>query len=142
AVNEGLQTLLITGDRSGVGQTSVATGIAISAAAAGLRVALVDATSAPADDRSGALADALNLEVQQGWPEALRAGRSVAEAAVHSIEDQLTVIPQATPRPSDGPTAEEFRRLIAPLRQAFDLVVIDGPCCRESVFKSFTATEQ
>lgn len=139
AVNEGLQTLLITGDRTGVGQTSVATGIAISAAAAGLRVALVDATTAASGDR-GALADALNLEVQQGWPETLRQGQTVAESAVHSIEDLLTVIPQATPRRAAAPTAEEFQRLIAPLREAFDLVVIDGPCCREPAFKSFTGT--
>src|SRR5690606_21618442 len=39
-------------------------------------------------------------------------------------------------------TAEEFQRLIAPLREAFDLVVIDGPCCREPAFKSFTGTAQ
>mgnify|MGYP001160561545 CR=1 FL=1 len=142
AVNEGLQTLLITGDRTGVGQTSVATGIAISAAAAGLRVALVDATTAAGGQRTGTLADALNLEVQQGWPETLRAGQPAAQAAVYSIEDQLTVVPQTAPRRSAEPTAEEFRRLIASLRDAFDLVVIDGPCCREHAFKSFTATAQ
>jgi len=142
AVNEGLQTLLITGDRTGVGQTSVATGIAISAAAAGLRVALVDATTAAVGVHRRALADALNLEVQQGWPEALQAGQSVAQAAVYSIEDQLTVIPQATPHRAAEPTTEAFRRLIAPLRQAFDLVVIDGPCCRDPAFKRFTAIDQ
>lgn len=141
AVNEGLQTLLITGDRAGVGQTSVATGIAISAAAAGLRVALVDAT-ATMGSRGSTLADTLNLDVQQGWPEVLRAGRSLAEAAVHSIEDQLTVLPQASPYRTSAPTEDEFRQLILPLRAAFDLVVIDGPCCREPAFKSFTGTAQ
>ena len=131
AVCEGLQTLLITSERAGVGRTTVATGIAISAAMAGLRVALVDATTCK-NIESLSLADTLNLDVHNGWLDAIRGGRSVSEIAIHSIEDQFTVLPLLSSAQSSDPTTEEFRRVIRQLRQGFDLVVIDGPAFLES----------
>lgn len=139
AVSEGLQTLLITSVEQGAGRTTVATGIAIAAATAGLRVALVDATIATALASTSAagssLADALNLEIQFGWIEAIRGGISIAETAIHSIEDQLTVLPLVVPRAGLPPTSDEFARVIQTLRQAFDLIVIDGPPCTEAAFR-------
>jgi Mrp family chromosome partitioning ATPase len=131
AVCEGLQTLLVTSERSGAGRTTVATGIAISAAMAGLRVALIDATS-PKSIESLSLADSLNLDIHNGWLDAIRGGRSVSEIAIHSIEDQFTVLPLLSSTQSSDPTVEEFRRVIRQLRQGFDLVVIDGPSFLES----------
>ena len=139
AVSEGLQTLLITSVEAGAGRTTVATGIAIAAATAGLRVALVDATmataTASATTDGSSLADTLNLDIQFGWIEAVRGGISIAETAIHSIEDQLTVLPLVLPRAGLPPTADEFSRVIQRLRQAFDLIVIDGPPCTEASFR-------
>ena len=139
AVSEGLQTLLITSIEHGAGRTTVATGMAIAAATAGLRVALVDATmatasaSAPSDGSS--LADALNLDIQFGWIEAIRGGISIAETAIHSIEDQLTVLPLVLPMAGLPPTSDEFAQMIQSLRRGFDLIVIDGPPCTEAAFR-------
>ena len=139
AVSEGLQTLLITSIEQGAGRTTVATGIAIAAATAGLRVALVDATmaTAPASeaDNGSSLTDALNLEIQYGWIEAIRGGISIEETAIHSIEDQLTVLPLVVPMAGLPPTSDEFARVIQTLRQSFDLIVIDGPPCTEAAFR-------
>lgn len=139
AVSEGLQTLLITSIEPGSGRTTIATGIAIAAATSGLRVALVDATMATAPASASAdkssLADALNLEVQYGWIEAIRSNISIAETAIHSIEDQLTVLPLVLPMAGLPPTSDEFGRMIETLRQSFDLIVIDGPPCAEAAFR-------
>jgi Mrp family chromosome partitioning ATPase len=139
AVSEGLQTLLITSIEPGSGRTTIATGIAIAAATSGLRVALVDASMATAPASASAdkssLADALNLEVQYGWIEAIRGGISIAETAIHSIEDQLTVLPLVVPMAGLPPTSDEFGRMIETLRQSFDLIVIDGPPCAEAAFR-------
>ncbi len=137
-VAEGLQTLLITSSRRGAGRTSVATGIAVTAASAGLRVALVDATLATTPPKS-AVADVLNLEVERGWLDVIRQGSSVAEIAIHSIEDQLTVIPAGRGPLVATPTADEFACLLGPLRQAFDLVVIDAPPHDDAVIEALTS---
>jgi Mrp family chromosome partitioning ATPase len=131
AVCEGLQTLLVTSEGPGAGRTTVATGIAISAAMAGLRVALVDAAT-PKNIESVSLADTLNFDIRNGWLDAIRGGISVSEIAIHSIEDQFTVFPLLSSARSSDPTPEEFRRLVRALRQGFDLVVIDGPAFLES----------
>lgn len=137
AVSEGLQTLLVTSIETGAGRTTVATGIALAAAAAGLRVVLVDATipSVGSKPSEFSLADALNLEAQVGWIEAVRDGASIAETAIYSIEDQLTVLPLVLAKAGLPPTAEEFSGMIATLRKSFDLIIIDGPPCNEAAFR-------
>ncbi len=128
AVSDGLRTVLITSDAAGAGRTTVAIGIAVSAAAAGLRVALVDG-----DYAGPSLADALRLDVQYGWVEAVRCGLAVSEVAIHSIEDQLTVIPMLPMAGQQTPSADEYSRMMSPLRAAFDLVIVDGgPLTREN----------
>ncbi|HBJ34645.1 MAG TPA: hypothetical protein DDZ51_07760 [Planctomycetaceae bacterium] len=100
---------------------------------------MVDATmataTASATTDGSSLADTLNLDIQFGWIEAVRGGISIAETAIHSIEDQLTVLPLVLPRAGLPPTADEFSRVIQRLRQAFDLIVIDGPPCTEASFR-------
>lgn len=132
AVSEGLQSLLVTSQGRGAGRTSVATGIAVAAAAAGLRAILVDATFVRDDPHRCTLADTLNLDVQHGWLEAIRGGISVAETAIHSIEDQMTVLPLVQAPNLAPATAAEFGRMLAALRHRFDLIVIDGSPCSEA----------
>jgi len=141
AVSEGLQTLLITSEHRGAGRTTVAAGIAIAAATAGLKVVLVEASTAINASVPNSLADSLNLEIQFGWLEAVRGGISIEETAIHSIEDQLTVLPLVLPMSGMAPTCDEFGRMIRTLRQGFDLVVIDGPPYDEPAFRSLLSTQ-
>lgn len=121
AVSNGLKSILITSATDSVGKTCVAIGVAVSAAAAGLRVALVDG-----DIANAGLAEALRLEVIEGWPTAIKGGQRADEVAVRSIEDQLTVIPSRSEDRDAPVTADEFDTLMSQLRDAFDLVVVDG----------------
>jgi len=141
AVSEGLQTLLITSEQHGAGRTTVAAGIAIAAATAGLKVVLVEATTAINATETNSLADSLNLEIQFGWLEAVRGGISIEETAIHSIEDQLTVLPLVLPMSGLAPTGKEFRTMIRTLRQGFDLVIVDGPPYQEPAFRSLLTTQ-
>ncbi len=124
AVSQGLRSILITSDRPRAGRTTVAIGVAMSAAAAGLRVALVDGGQS-----EETLADTIRVDVQQGWLEAVRDEVPLDDVAVHSIEDQLTVLPslQSTSSPMLTPASEdELGQVITELRKVFDLVIIDG----------------
>jgi len=121
AVANGLRSILITSAERGVGRTSVAVGIAVSAAAAGLRVALVDV-----DVNQSGLAEALRIEVQQDWVEAGRTGMPLDEVAVRSIEDQFTVLPIVAGQSKRRCASSELDRMMAQLHDVFDLIIIDG----------------
>ncbi len=125
AVANGLKSILITSQARGAGRTSVAIGMSVAAAAAGLNVVLVDA-----DLAACGLADSLRLEVAQDWLMSIRTGLPLDEAAIKSIEDQLTVLP-IKPTGQLGQddrrcTAEEFDAMMKRLRAQFDLVIVDG----------------
>ncbi|MGB0595303.1 MAG: tyrosine-protein kinase family protein [Rubripirellula sp.] len=122
AVSRGLNSVLVTSAQAGEGRSSVAIGIAMAAAAAGIRVALVDA-----DTKNPSLADDLHLELQYGWVDTIRAGLPIAEVAVHAVEDGVTLIPLLPPSGSTAATGAEVVQLLEEMRNRFELVVIDGP---------------
>lgn len=121
AVGNGLRSLLVTSVERGAGRTSVAIGIAVSAAAAGLRVALVDA-----DTLSVGLAQTLGLDVEFGWLEAMRGNVPLEEVAIRSIEDQFIVVPSLANAARSQDISDEFDRMMSQLRESFDLIVVDG----------------
>ncbi len=122
AVNTGLSSMLVTSVRAGEGRSSVAIGIAMAAAAAGARVALVDG-----DTEDPTLADALRLELEYGWIDTIRGGLPIREVAVHAVEDGVTLIPLMPPHGGTPATAQETAQLMELLRDRFDLVIVDGP---------------
>jgi len=128
AVANGLKSILITSADRSVGRTSVAIGIAVSAASAGLKVVLVDADIA----RAG-LAEAMHLDVQSDWLDAMREKLPLDEVTIRSIEDQLTVVPAIAGKGSVNCNVEQFDDMIETLRDAFDLVIIDSSPWFESV---------
>ncbi len=79
-----------------------------------------------ADISTGGLADSLRLEVAQDWLTAIRQELPLEEAAVRSIEDQLTVLPINATKPGVTCSADEFDSMMKRLRSRFDLVVVDG----------------
>ncbi|MEM8667586.1 MAG: division plane positioning ATPase MipZ [Planctomycetota bacterium] len=122
AVNTGLNSVLVTSAQPGEGRSSIAIGIAMAAAAAGIRVALVDA-----DTEKPTLAEDLRLDLQYGWVDTIRGGLPISEVAVHAVEDGVTLIPLMQPNGPTAGTAEEVAQLLKALRNRFELVVVDGP---------------
>ena len=122
AVGSGLRTVLVTSARPGEGRSSVAIGTAMAAAAAGIRVALVDA-----DTESPSLADELRLELQYGWVDVIRRGLPIKEIAVQAIEDGVTLIPLMPPGVRQAATAFEMVQLVDLLKSNFELIILDGP---------------
>lgn len=123
AVNAGLGTVMVTSVRGGEGRSSVAIGMSMAAAAAGLRVALVDG-----DCHNPTLCEILRLELEHGWIDCIRRGLPIKEVAVHAIEDGVTLIPLMAPDGQVGTaSAGETTQLIERLQEYFDLVIVDGP---------------
>lgn len=123
ACRQGLQVLVVTSPTEKEGRSTVASCIARSVAQRGIQVAFLEG-----DIESPSLADSLNLDIAQGWSDAIVEGLPLEEVAIHSIEDKLTFIPLTA-----GPTAPKlahFDRYIAAvlerLRESFDLIVIDA----------------
>lgn len=125
AVRDGLHAIAITGSRRGEGRTTLAICIARSAAKTGLKVALVDA-----DFSRPQLAASLGLEIAASWHDAALGKTNISEAAIKSIEDNLTVLPldastAAAPLSLADPRLTKMLREVA---SSFDLLVLDlGP---------------
>jgi Mrp family chromosome partitioning ATPase len=123
AVYTGLRTVLVTSVDRGAGRSTVATGMAMAAAAAGIRVALVDA-----DSNGPPLVDDLRLELEHGWLDSVRGQLPIKEVAVHAVEDGITLIPRLELQPGSAiATAEETAAMIEQIKPHFDLLVVDGP---------------
>ena len=133
AVNDGLQSVMVTSSKSGEGRSTVAIGMAMAAAATGLRVALIDG-----DTQDPTLADDMRLDVDYGWLDTLRGGLPLSQIAVLSIEDGLTLIPLMPPqREQVSATADEIETLISVVGDQYDLVVIDAPAGDQSQMEPF-----
>lgn len=124
ATKDGLRVLAVTSSRRTEGRTSVTLALARAAAQAGCRVALVDADSGQPE-----LARRLGVEAPCDWRGVLRRGEPLQEAAVASLADRVTLIPQTEPE-TDQPRMVDVPliRLLSDLRERFDLVIVDmGP---------------
>jgi Mrp family chromosome partitioning ATPase len=121
AAATGLKKVLVTSVHNGEGRSTIAIGLAIAAAASGLRVALVDA-----DVTSPTLVDDLRLDLEFGWIEALRGKIPLEEVCVHATQDGVTFVPLLTPNGANAATANETWMLIDSLESNFDLIVVDG----------------
>lgn len=126
AVENGLKSALITSVNRGEGRSTIAIGTVLAAAANELRIALVDA-----DTGNPHLVDALRLDIESDWLDALRSGEPLEEVAIASIQDRFTLIPlldEANHPQRDPVTPLEVDQLVESLRGKFDLVLFDaGP---------------
>ncbi|MFN0017116.1 MAG: AAA family ATPase [Pirellulaceae bacterium] len=125
AVRDGLKSLAITGSRRGEGRTTLALCLARSAAKAGLKVALVDA-----DFTRPQLAASLGLEIAASWHDAAFGKTTLAEAAIKSIEENLTVLPLDVSSAAAALSLADPRltKTLRDVASAFDLLVLDlGP---------------
>lgn len=125
AAKDGLKVLGITGSRRGEGRTTLALCLARCAAQAGLNAALIDA-----DFTRPQLASVIGLEVAYGWQDAAQGKIPLAEAAVKSLADKVTVLPLEASSVA-WPLSLADKRVSATIRsvaQTHDLVIVDlGP---------------
>jgi MinD-like ATPase involved in chromosome partitioning or flagellar assembly len=130
----GARSVLIAGD--GLGRHGAVVGLAAAAAAAGTRTALLEC-----ELEAPALADALGLATAPGLHEYLRGAaeaeqilKPVALAGPGSGEASDPLVCVVAGRPAGGAAAlldsERFRHAVAGLRDAYELLVVDGPAPR------------
>lgn len=122
ACQDGLSVLGVTSAHQGEGRTTVACCLARLAAAHGLNVALVDI-----DLDHPTLCVQTNMEVEHDWRDCLSEDVSLEEVAVHSINDQLTVLPLKARGGRPGLLASDSRiaDILNDLAECFELVIVD-----------------
>lgn len=124
ATKQGHHVLMIAGSRRGEGRTSLALCLARSAAESGVNVAIIDA-----DFRNPQLGTRLGMETPCSWLEVVAGKAPLAEAAVASVEDSLTLFPLAGSE--DIQIQSDDGRLLALVEEIsshYPLVIVDtGP---------------
>jgi capsular exopolysaccharide synthesis family protein len=118
------KVILVTSARPSEGKTTIAVSLAISAAFAGMKVALVDA-----DLRHPAASRFFKLEQEHGLVDLLT-GTGTTDKVLRFYKDlKLTIIPAGSKslNPPDVLGSERMKALISHLREAFDYVVLDTP---------------
>lgn len=123
ANRDGLKVMAITSGERGVGRSTVAMHMARSAAASGLKVALVEG-----DAFCPSLIDQLRLDVEHGWADCLFENVPLHEVAIHSIQDGITLFPLKSVISAQELHANLHRmaKLIKRISTAFDIVFIDS----------------
>jgi len=123
ACQEGLQILAVTSPQRGEGTTTVACCLALLAGNHGLNVAIVDG-----DIEKPSLSYQTNLDVEQDWRSAILHQLPLEEVAVHSIDDQVTLVPLLNPISHHELSADDDRigLMMHELSESFDLVIIDA----------------
>lgn len=121
ASREGLKTMAVVSTREKEGSTTMAICLARAAAAAGARVALLDANLHHPE-----LGPKLGLDFSHGWQESLDDPTTLAEAAVVALDSGLTLLPLSPAHRINALSDPRVARLVAEINAAFDLVIIDA----------------
>ena len=122
ACQEGLQVLAVTSPEGGEGRTTVACCLAMLAGSRGLKVAIVDG-----DIENPTLSLQTNLEIENDWQSAIMNHLPLEEVSVHSIDDQITLIPLLGPVDQNELPCSDQRiaDMLIELSESFDLVILD-----------------
>jgi succinoglycan biosynthesis transport protein ExoP len=123
-VDEPPKVIHVTSSKPGEGKSTIAMSLAISAAASGLKVVLIDA-----DLRHPSTSRFFNLEKEKGLVDLLLGTTSFENAFKVQRDLKLTVLPAGSKslNPTDLLGSERMKQLISRLRDAFDYVVVDTP---------------
>ncbi len=119
ANQDGLKVIAVTSGERGVGRSTVAMHLARSAAAAGLKVALIDA-----DGFYPSLIDQLKIDLDHGWQECLFENIPLEEVAIKSIEDNVTLFPLTAVIPTQQLHVNLHRmaKIVKRISLAYDMV--------------------
>lgn len=118
----GDRVLVVVGERSGAGCTTVTLCLAQSLVAAGYSVVVVDADAARPD-----LAVRLEIETSVSWLDVMNQKLSLQESAVMGLQDQLTLLPLGKAVPS-GKLSDFRRAAIQVMNEMachYDVVLVD-----------------
>jgi Mrp family chromosome partitioning ATPase len=121
----GKKVIAITGVGRGEGRTTLALCLARRVAKEGIDVALLDA-----DFERPHLGRRVGIDMENGWDDVLTDGQPLSEAAVSSLEDNLTILPLGRRAAAlvSAHTAAALRQASA----AFEVVLVDmGPVNEE-----------
>jgi exopolysaccharide transport family protein len=123
-VDQPPKVIHVTSALPGEGKTTIAVSLAISAATAGLKVALVDA-----DLRHPAASRFFKLEKENGLVDLLTGAGTTDNALRFHKDLKITIIPAGSKslNPPDVLGSERMKGLIARLKETFDYVVVDTP---------------
>lgn len=124
-VGSSTRAVTFTSAAPGAGKTTTAVNLAVIAAQAGQKVALVDA-----DLRRGQVRKYFGLpRTAPGLSEVLASKQELAAALVETPVQGLSVLPAGRypPNPSELLMRQEMSSLIAELSERFDLVILDTP---------------
>lgn len=115
---------VVTSAGPGEGKSTTVANLALAFAETGAKVALIDA-----DLRLPRIADYFGIEGSVGLTEVLAGRLSVADALQRWGRGTLFVLPSGTvpPNPAELLGSSEMARLLADLREAFDIILIDAP---------------
>jgi succinoglycan biosynthesis transport protein ExoP len=113
----------VTSTIPGEGKSTIAASVAISAASAGLKVALVDA-----DLRHPSTSRLFKLEQKEGLVDLLTGAAAIGDVMTFKSEN-LAIIPAGAKslNPPDLLGSERMKALVTHLKENFDYVVIDTP---------------
>lgn len=121
ASGEGLKVLAIAATRQHEGCTTLAVCLARGAASTGAKVALLDGNGLKPE-----LGFKLGLDFSHGWQDSRDGRTPLAESAVHSIADRLTLFPLSGPHHVSTLNDVRVSRLLREMSQLFDLVIVDA----------------
>lgn len=127
-VTDPLKSLVVTSALAGEGKSTIALGLAISAARLHQRVLLIDA-----DLRRPGLHKQLDLANEQGLSTMLASDRALNQSAIQpasTYSDLSISVLTAGPAPNDPVkllSSKRMRDLIKMFEQTYDLVIIDAP---------------
>lgn len=118
------QSYVVTSPLPGVGKSSTAANLAISLAATGARVALVDG-----DLRRPRIAQYMDIDGAVGLGDILIGRASLADTIRRLGRTQLYVLPSGKipPNPSELLGSNEMERLLKALTDEMDFVIVDAP---------------
>ncbi|MFN5467854.1 MAG: cellulose synthase operon protein YhjQ/BcsQ [Pirellulaceae bacterium] len=123
AHSRGARILWVTSPQARSGRSTIACTLARAASMQGLKTLLIDG-----DFEHTSLAQQMHLEATLGWEEALEQRISLEEAAIHSLSDQLTLLPRLEKTIPESLLAcpEAIAAMLDRLTESFDWIVIDG----------------
>jgi Mrp family chromosome partitioning ATPase len=119
----GARILWVTSPQARSGRSTIACTLARAASMQGLKTLLIDG-----DFEHASLAHQMHLEATLGWEQALEQRISLEEAAIHSLSDQLTLLPRLEQTIPESLLAcpETIAAMLDQLTDSFDWIVIDG----------------
>lgn len=111
--------ILVTGAQEQQGRSLLTLNLARQAASANGRIAIIDG-----DFDNPQIANYLGLEIEKGWDEVLQNGAPLAEAAIYSLEDNLTLFPLRDYQ--DGQESVDISSILEKLTTLFELIFVDA----------------